>query len=83
MAMHPPVTRIQLSYLRLAESHGHFAFGWGGYKSTRTVRLLEERGLIRLGRNHCAAGADPLWCVVAITPKGEEVLARVAAMENR
>lgn len=72
-----PVTRIQLMYLKEARNRGHFAYGWGGYKSTRTVRLLQERGYITISDRHCAAGAG-LWCVTSLTAKGAEVLERLA-----
>lgn len=43
------LTKTQVDYLRAME-FGHLTQGWGGYNSTLTVRLLEERGLIRLAR---------------------------------
>jgi hypothetical protein len=64
-------TRAQRRYLREAAGRGHLQYGWGGYKSTQTVRILEERGLIRLSRNHCAGAR---WCITGITAAGLEAL---------
>lgn len=43
------LTKTQQNYLARI-SLGGLAQGWGGYGSTRTVRLLEERGLVHLTR---------------------------------
>lgn len=62
---------MQRHYLQEAAGRGHLQYGWGGYRSTQTVRILEERGLIRLGRHHCAGIR---WCITGITEKGLEAI---------
>jgi hypothetical protein len=66
------LTRTQRNYLHAADSQGHLPYGWGGYTSTQTVRILEERGYVILGRNHCAAR----WCITGLTSKGRDALAQ-------
>ncbi len=66
------LTSEQATYLDAGRRR--FDAGWGGLNSTLTVRLLEERGLITLWRNH--SGAYPRWRVTSLTKLGEEVLTR-------
>ena len=64
------LTPAQLRYLEIIEQRGQLHKGWGGYSSTRTVRLLEERGYIQLVRR---SGND--W-VAGMLEKGREALRR-------
>jgi hypothetical protein len=65
------LTREQRGYLDVARQYHHVAYGWGGYRSTLTVRILHERGLLSLSTNH---HAGVRWCITGITPLGETVL---------
>ncbi len=60
----------QFVYLDTAESKGGFDCGWGGLDNTRTVRLLEERGLLQLRRGY----GRQRWRVTGLTHLGREVL---------
>jgi hypothetical protein len=42
------LTRTMLNYLEVIREQEWLTKGWGGYGSTQTVRILEERGLISL-----------------------------------
>lgn len=42
------LTRTQRQYLTDMAFRGRLVCGWGGMSSTRTVRVLEERGLCAL-----------------------------------
>jgi hypothetical protein len=44
--------------------------GWGGYSSTLTVRVLEERGLCRVQPDYNGPGR---WCAT-ITNAGQEAI---------
>lgn len=68
------LTREQSTYLATTRLHGGFDCGWGGLANTRTVRLLEERGLITLQRG--VAGHWPRWRVTGLTRLGETILDR-------
>ncbi|MEV2222772.1 hypothetical protein AB0E01_23180 [Nocardia vinacea] len=46
------LTAEQWHYLDTAAGRHGFEYGWGGLRSTLTVRILEERGLITLDRRH-------------------------------
>lgn len=70
------LTPVQAIYLQTADLHG-FDCGWGGLRSTLTVRILEERGLITLVHvGLLVPGRDPRWRVRSLTTLGEDVLAR-------
>lgn len=62
------LTKTQRRYLDTIRERGHLRYGWGGYKSTRTVRILEEKGLIRLIR---LSGGG--W-TASLTSKGSNLL---------
>lgn len=72
------LTWEQWVYLGAARVRG-FERSWGGLSSTQTVRILSERGLIRL---------DDMWYphrpwrVYGLTKLGEQVLARWNDEEN-
>lgn len=55
-----------------------YPFGWGGLRSTQTVRLLRERGLLTLRESP----SYPRWTVTGLTTLGEEVLDRWNARRN-
>lgn len=65
------LTPEQAHYLHTARIRGGFDCGWGGLSSTRTVRLLEERGLITLRDNRTSW---PRWRVTGLNILGETVL---------
>ena len=44
----PRLTAVQRRYLEVMEGRDRLKCGWGGYRSTVTVRILEERGLCTL-----------------------------------
>lgn len=69
-------TRTQLSYLAAMERQGTLHYGWGGMRSTQTVRLLEERGLATLRVWHSTGGRQ-VWEASA-TASGRALL-----QENR
>lgn len=48
MAITPNLTQTQKAYLAVIRERGRLVAGWGGYSSTLTVRLLQEKGLVRL-----------------------------------
>lgn len=64
------LTRTQALYLAEGERR-RLRYGWGGLRSTLTVRLLEERGLITLQR-----WGDPRWEITGLTHEGAALLAR-------
>lgn len=64
---HQILTRTQSRYLDLANRG--FDFGWGGYRSTLTVRLLRERGLIVLDEL-----LNKPWRVTGRTKLGDQVI---------
>jgi hypothetical protein len=74
------LTRTQLNYLRAISERGQLTKGYGGYGSTQTVRLLEEKGLIRLQRYPRPGGGEG-WRA-SIRPAGVEAL-RAAGMDPR
>lgn len=61
------LTFTQWVYLVTAD-RGGFEQGWGGLRSTLTVRLLRERGLIELDDRTAP------WRVTGLTKFGSEVL---------
>lgn len=63
---------VQALYLAEATRH-RLECGWGGLRATRTVRLLEERGLIELQRG---SAPSPAWTITGLTRLGAEVLQR-------
>ncbi len=65
------LTRIQALYLTEA-SKRPLAYGWGGYRSTLVVRLLEERGLITVRHS---VEPDRRWTITDLTTRGGGVLA--------
>jgi len=64
------LTKTQLRYLAVIRDRGHLRKGWGGYSSTLTVRILEERGYCRLRRLN-SNGSD--W-EASLAAKGYEAL---------
>lgn len=62
--------RTQALYLAEGDRR-HLTYGWGGLRSTITVRLLEERGLITLARDGTLR-----WTVTGLTHLGRTVLDR-------
>ncbi len=62
------LTKTQASYLRVIGDRHRLLKGWGGYGSTLTVRILEERGFIRLRTFPRSRGADD-W-EATLTSKG-------------
>jgi hypothetical protein len=68
------LTREQVNYLLTVRLRGGLDCGWGGLSATRTVRLLEERGLITLQRG--TPGSWPRWRVTSLTRLGESVAER-------
>lgn len=66
------LTHIQAHYLAEADKR-QLEYGWGGFRSTLVVRLLEERGLITLQRGTSPA---PSWTITGLTRRGAEVLAK-------
>jgi len=75
------LTRTQLGYLDAIQWQGRLRRGWGGYSSTLTVRILEERGLVTLQRLPQLGKADS-W-EAQITPAGSELLEARRASESR
>lgn len=73
----PRATRTQIAYLKVIVERGTLNKGWGGYSSTLTIRLLEERGLVEVRVWPQPTGADD-WSA-QITAKGRELLARSEA----
>lgn len=71
------LTFTQWVYLRDADRMGGFDYGWGGHRSTLTVRLLRERGLITLDDFSPRPGRR--WRVTGLTTRGEQVLIAWAA----
>jgi hypothetical protein len=67
------LTFPQFVYLDKANSGG-FDCGWGGLDSTRTVRLLRERGLLDFREGY--PGSYPRWRVTGSTKLGREILER-------
>lgn len=63
------LTDVQRRYLQLIDERGTLTQGWGGYGSTRTVRILAERGLVMLKQR-----PDVPWRA-QITTAGREALA--------
>jgi hypothetical protein len=70
------LTRTQALYLAEGDRR-RLRYGWGGLRSTLTVRLLEERGLITLAR-----WDSPRWEITGLTHLGAEVLAAWNAKHN-
>lgn len=70
------LTRTQALYLAEGDRR-RLRYGWGGLRSTLTVRLLEERGLITLGRWDA-----PRWEITGLTHEGAALLARWNAKHN-
>lgn len=70
------LTRTQALYLAEGDRR-RLRYGWGGLRSTLTVRLLEERGLITLGRWDA-----PRWEITGLTHAGAALLARWNAKHN-
>lgn len=62
------LTNVQWNYLDEMQYHNPLHQGWGGYGSTRTVRLLEERGYCILKYN-----ANGHWSA-SLTNKGAQAL---------
>ncbi len=56
----PRMTKTQRFYLDESVMRGRLVKGWGGLKSTLTVRILEERGYIRLRDHSQGWKATPL-----------------------
>jgi hypothetical protein len=74
------VTPAQRRYLTEALWRGgHLPRGWGGYSSTRTMRLLRERGYITARDHHCAGVA---WCITGIQQRGLDLLGDVRGMRD-
>jgi hypothetical protein len=73
MAAPQRLTKTQLDYLAaINESLGQgLTKGHGGYNSTQTVRILEERGLITLQRFD--RGGREIWRA-KIRPAGRDAL---------
>lgn len=44
----PELTKTQRNYLDAIHDQYTLQNGWGGYRSIRTLRILEERGFINL-----------------------------------
>lgn len=61
-------TKTQLAYLRMIEERGSLRKGWGGYSSILTLRILEDRGLIRLIEH-----GSGVW-TASLTVAGREAL---------
>lgn len=72
------LTREQWHYLTTAQLR-QYPYGWGGLKSTLTVRLLNERGLLTLWEYE----TYPRWTVTGLTGLGEQVLAAYNARRPR
>jgi hypothetical protein len=73
-------TLTRVAALYLAEGRRRrLVYGWGGLRSTLTVRLLEERGLITLARSH---DPDRRWEITGLTRAGEALLDRWNAKHN-
>jgi hypothetical protein len=70
------LTREQSYYLREG-SQRRLEYGWGGYKSTLSVRLLEERGLITVAWST----TWPRWTITGLKALGEKVLSLWQARE--
>jgi hypothetical protein len=64
------LTKTQRRYLQLIGDRGRLRRGWGGYGSTLTVRILEERGYLRLQTFPRSKGADD-W-EASLTLKGKQ-----------
>lgn len=60
------LTKPQAYYL--TDAWRQFDYGWGGYTSTQTVRLLEARGLITVTWD-----LTDRWRVTGLTQLGEQV----------
>lgn len=71
------LTRTQALYLAEGDRR-RLRYGWGGLRSTLTVRLLEERGLITLRREWGETG----WEITGLTHDGQKLLARWNAKHN-
>jgi hypothetical protein len=65
------LTREQSHYLREG-GRRQLQYGWGGYKSTLSVRLLEARGLVLVQWSQ----TWPRWTITGLTKLGQEVLER-------
>lgn len=80
------LTRVQWVYLYEVWHRGRLEYGWGGLRSTLTVRVLEERGLIVLTRNSFAKDHRgrwvERWTVSGLTKCGQEVAERAFAEET-
>lgn len=64
------LTRTQARYLTEADRR-RLHYGWGGYRATLTVRLLEERGLATV-----RWWDAPRWEITGLTTDGEALLKR-------
>ena len=70
------LTWVQWVYLDTARKY-KFERGWGGLDSTRTIRILNERGLLDYRDGF---GSRP-WQVTGLTRFGVEILERWHARE--
>lgn len=65
-------TMTRTAALYLAEGdRRRLVYGWGGLRSTLTVRLLEERGLITVRWS----STYPRWEITGLTHHGQKILA--------
>ena len=69
---HFTLTKTQRSYLDAMSTHYPLRQGWGGHASTRTVRILEERGLCQVRTWPTVGGAD--YWEAYITSSGREAI---------
>lgn len=71
------LTRTQRVYLEMMTMRDRLNRGWGGFSSTRTARVLEERGLCRVQPDYNGPGQ---WAAT-ITSRGYEALRAAEAKE--
>lgn len=72
------LTPEQAIYLKSAGHALGFERGWGGLNATLTVKLLDDRGLIKFSP---ARGRSP-WKVEGLTTLGQRVLDAWTAKES-
>ncbi|MCM6779097.1 hypothetical protein NDR87_37065 [Nocardia sp. CDC159] len=73
------LTYTQWRYLDEVDRRGRLEYGWGGYTSTLTVRLLRERGLITVAdrwQRTESGGLVLRWEISGLTKLGARVHAK-------